>query len=292
MQQESFETSCAFLLYEVSRLLRKRFDAKVSDLGFTQSTWRVIGFLARSGEMRPSDLGDQLAIETAPLVGILDRLATEGWIVRRADPSDRRAKLVRVTEKSLPIFRIMQTRFRELEAEFLASLGDEQQQQLIQCLLKIRYDLSEGHCAGDSEVHGTFWLLLDCARRMSRLFGLRLAELGFTRTQWLVLSSTLKREGIRQIELASLLELAPAPLGKVVDQLEDRGWLERRPDEQDRRAKRLYLSDLRANELASIRRQFSRLQGTIVRSLTAHERRKLSETLQAIHHQLLGRTDQ
>ena len=66
----------------------------------------------------------------------------------------------------------------------------------------------------------------------------RVRELGLTRVQLRVLF-TLERTkgGISQTELADLLEMEKAPLGKIIDRLEDGGWVVRRHHPTDRRAK-------------------------------------------------------
>lgn len=51
------------------------------------------------------------------------------------------------------------------------------------------------------------------------------------------------RDGMRLTDLAKGAGMAPQSIGELVDQLEDLGMVERRPDPDDRRAKRVYLTD-------------------------------------------------
>src|SRR6478735_3305576 len=62
---------------------------------------------------------------------------------------------------------------------------------------------------------------------------------GMTRAQWAVL---LRREGLKQSDLAEDLDIQPITLTRLVDRLCDNDLIERRPDPNDRRAKRLYLT--------------------------------------------------
>lgn len=82
------------------------------------------------------------------------------------------------------------------------------------------------------------WLFVDIHRLLSRNFESRVRDLGLTRVQLRVLF-TLERSkgGISQTELADLLEMEKAPLGKIIDRLEDGGWVVRRNHPTDRRAK-------------------------------------------------------
>ena len=69
---------------------------------------------------------------------------------------------------------------------------------------------------------------------------------GQTRAQWAVLLRLERREGLKQSDLAEDLDIQPITLTRLVDRLCDNGLIERRPDPNDRRAKRLYLTPGRA----------------------------------------------
>jgi len=86
------------------------------------------------------------------------------------------------------------------------------------------------------------YVLSDVARLMRTVFDRRVRELGLTRAQWLVLTRLTRRPGASQTELADMLELDRASAGRMIDRMENGGWLERRPDPVDRRIKRLHLT--------------------------------------------------
>ncbi len=67
------------------------------------------------------------------------------------------------------------------------------------------------------------------------------ARFGITRAQWAVLVKVERSEGMKQTELAELLEMQPITLTRLIDKLCDAGWIERRSDATDRRVNRLYL---------------------------------------------------
>ena len=87
------------------------------------------------------------------------------------------------------------------------------------------------------------FLIADVARMMRATFDRRVRRLGLTRSQWLVLSRLHRHPGISQSELADMLEVERATAGRMVDRLEVRGWLVRRPDPADRRINRLFLTE-------------------------------------------------
>ncbi len=88
------------------------------------------------------------------------------------------------------------------------------------------------------------WLTTDVARLMRTVFDRRVKALGLTRPQWLAIVRLKRRPGASQSELADMMEIERAPAGKIVDRLQERGWVERRPDPGDRRINRIFLTDL------------------------------------------------
>ena len=83
-------------------------------------------------------------------------------------------------------------------------------------------------------------LLYDVARIMRSNFDQRARTRGMTRAQWHILARVDRQPGLSQSELASICEVEPITVARLVDRLEKRGLLERRPDPRDRRIWRLH----------------------------------------------------
>ena len=66
---------------------------------------------------------------------------------------------------------------------------------------------------------------------------------GLTLSQFDVLATLLHGEGITQQELAERLLVTKGNVCGLIDRVGAAGWVERRPDPEDRRANRLYLTD-------------------------------------------------
>jgi DNA-binding MarR family transcriptional regulator len=96
-------------------------------------------------------------------------------------------------------------------------------------------------------------LLADVSRLMRRSFDQRARSIGVTRPQWRVLTMLIRHEGLNQGAIAELLEVEPITLCRMVDRLAEAGLVERRPDPNDRRAWRLYLTDKARPLLAELR---------------------------------------
>ena len=85
--------------------------------------------------------------------------------------------------------------------------------------------------------------LNDAARLLRTYADQRAKDLNMTRAQWAVLVRLQRCEGVKQSELAEALDLAPITLARLIDKLCASGLVERRDDDTDRRANRLYLTD-------------------------------------------------
>ena len=82
----------------------------------------------------------------------------------------------------------------------------------------------------------------DVSRMLRTVYDRRVEPLGLTRAQWRVLARISRHEGCTQTELAAELEIEKPTLGRLVDRLEGNGWVERHPDKQDARTKRVFLT--------------------------------------------------
>ena len=84
-------------------------------------------------------------------------------------------------------------------------------------------------------------VLHDVARLLRTRFDQRARARGMTRAQWIILARLSRQPGLSQNELAAICEVEPITVGRLVDRLEARGCVERRPDPTDRRVNRLHL---------------------------------------------------
>jgi len=85
------------------------------------------------------------------------------------------------------------------------------------------------------------FLLHDVARLLRVDADKRASAHGMTRAQWGILIWLDRQPGLSQKELAELLEVEPITVARLIDRLEARGMVERRPDPKDRRIWRLHL---------------------------------------------------
>ena len=144
------ERSLGFLLHDVSRLLRKRFDRRARTIGLTRAQWSVLAHLSRNEGINQAALADILEIEPITLVHQLDKLEAAGWIERRLDAADRRVRLLFITATGRKILEKMQVLGAETRAEALAGIPAAEHEALIETLLKVKGNLSERETASQS----------------------------------------------------------------------------------------------------------------------------------------------
>jgi MarR family transcriptional regulator for hemolysin len=95
--------SFGFLLRDVSRLYVRRFEQRAAALGLTLPQCRALVYLALNEGVGQARLAELTDVEPMTLVRILDRMASDGWLERRVDASDRRARCIYLKAKARPL---------------------------------------------------------------------------------------------------------------------------------------------------------------------------------------------
>jgi DNA-binding MarR family transcriptional regulator len=131
------------------------------------------------------------------------------------------------------------------------------------------------------------WLAADVARLMRTVFARRVRALGLTRPQWLALVRLKRRPGASQSELADMMEIEKAPAGRIIDRLVEKGWIARRPDPDDRRINRIYLTDLGERVHAAIRPISEATVADALGGLTDAEKDRLTDLLSRVKSRLV-----
>ena len=93
----------AFLVNDVARLLRTFADQRARQFGMTRAQWAVLARLESNEGLKQSELAEMLDLQPITLTRLVDRLAANDLIERRADPDDRRAKRLYLTQAARPL---------------------------------------------------------------------------------------------------------------------------------------------------------------------------------------------
>ncbi|QND47202.1 MarR family transcriptional regulator [Rhizobium lusitanum] len=146
-----------FLLHDVARLLRKRFEQRAKDLGLTRSQWQTLAYLSNNEGIHQAGLAEMLEIEPITLVRILDKLADRGLVERRQHPNDRRSWMLYMSDEARPLLDTMRGLGDQTRREALQGVPFEEHERLYQLLTLMKSNLVQACRAtvGDKETnHG------------------------------------------------------------------------------------------------------------------------------------------
>ena len=135
------QPNLGFVLHDVARLLRKRFEQRVRGLGFTRSQWQVLVHLAQHEGINQVGLAEILEIEPITLLRILDRLEAAGLVERRTHAADRRVRLLYLTPEARPALETMRELGELTRAEALAGVAGEERERLLETLCTMKTNL-------------------------------------------------------------------------------------------------------------------------------------------------------
>lgn len=126
------------------------------------------------------------------------------------------------------------------------------------------------------------FILNDVARLMRTTFDRRVKSLGFTRSQWWVLNHLFRNDGVTQSELADILEVEKATLGRLLDRMEQKGWIRREGHAGDRRAKRVFLTNEVEPALKAMRVAAAEVRRDALAGLPVSQQEQFVDALLAI----------
>ncbi|WP_425406763.1 MarR family winged helix-turn-helix transcriptional regulator [Hwanghaeella sp.] len=132
------------------------------------------------------------------------------------------------------------------------------------------------------------FLLHDVARLMRAEFDRRSRTLQLTRSQWWVLNFVYAYEGATQTELADQCEVERATMGRLLDKLEEKGWVRREADGQDRRIRRVYLTGEVLELMIALRGIGAGVRESAMAGIDRDEQDRFVDTLMKIKGNLLA----
>ena len=135
----------AFLLSDVTRQMRRRFDERARSSGATGTQWRTLKILERFEGINQGQLAERLEVEPITACRMIDRLEESGLVERRRDPGDRRAWQIFLTEKSRPVLAELHITAAAMIEELLQGLSTRQRDELNATLNVMRSNLTIGN---------------------------------------------------------------------------------------------------------------------------------------------------
>ncbi|WP_245295286.1 MarR family winged helix-turn-helix transcriptional regulator [Manganibacter manganicus] len=108
----------------VSRKMRTLFNARVLEHGLTLARARTLLRIAQGGAANQKELAEELEIETATLVRLIDGLEAQGLIERCKVEGDRRAKQAVLTREGVAKANIVDGMVQQIRQEVLSDIED------------------------------------------------------------------------------------------------------------------------------------------------------------------------
>lgn len=115
-----------YTVKELARAWRAEFDRRFRPLGLSDTSWVVIWVLSEHGPMVQRKLADIMGVEGPTLVRLLDRMENDGWVQRQASATDRRFKLVVLTEQARPVYDTMLTVGMAVRDELMRDIPEDE----------------------------------------------------------------------------------------------------------------------------------------------------------------------
>lgn len=140
-----FERTFGWLLHDTQRLIRRNWERglKSAGIGISEPQARVIAFLYRQeGGLTQTQLAQELGMEKAPLGRLLDRMEEGGFIIRRDDPADRRARIVFITDLGMAQLPVMKETTRTIFSKAFSGIPTAKVDVLLDVLEGMRANLS------------------------------------------------------------------------------------------------------------------------------------------------------
>ena len=133
-----------YLLKTVTDILEKEANYMLKTQGLTWSQSRLIGFLARNGGARTQkEIEDFLEVSHPTVVGIVSRMEQNGFVSCSLDPSDRRNKIVSLTDKSIETGKRILDALTKQDLAMFSGFSDDERAQLDGFLIRIYNNLND-----------------------------------------------------------------------------------------------------------------------------------------------------
>jgi DNA-binding MarR family transcriptional regulator len=134
--------SLGFLMVDITRLLRRAFKQRLEGSDLTLAQARALVYIFNQEGVRQVELADQLEIQPITLARLIDQLEEMKLVVRKPDPTDRRAHLIYLTEAAQPHLDAIEEVSAAIRADATRDFSEQELAVLMSALQKIRSRLS------------------------------------------------------------------------------------------------------------------------------------------------------
>ena len=117
------------------------FDRALAPLGITRSQWWVLAFISRKDGLPQTQLANELDVGKVAVGALIDRLEASGFVLRQADPVDRRVKRVYVTKQARGFLEKLRKETDKFNAQIVNGIDRKQLEAASDALLDMKHNL-------------------------------------------------------------------------------------------------------------------------------------------------------
>jgi MarR family transcriptional regulator for hemolysin len=141
MPAQPMNREFAFTIMDVARMIKTYADQRARQFGISRAQWAVLVRIDRSEGLKQSELAEILDLQPISLTRLLDRLADNKLIERRADPNDRRANRLFLTPAARPLLEQLADLGEDMMATVLDGLDAKTIERTLRDLERVRENL-------------------------------------------------------------------------------------------------------------------------------------------------------
>jgi DNA-binding MarR family transcriptional regulator len=137
------EANVGHLCFLISKEMRTVLDRGLAEFDLRAQQAAVLLQCCRQDGASPSYLASAVGTDTAGITGLLDQLEKRDLVLRRTNPSDRRAAIVEPTPKGRALLPRIGNVFRTLQVQSLAGFSKEDTSRLADLLRRLQHNVAE-----------------------------------------------------------------------------------------------------------------------------------------------------
>ncbi|WEF26233.1 MarR family transcriptional regulator [Klebsiella aerogenes] len=138
------QLSFSHLLYLTAHHWRLAVNRRLKNLGMSQASWVAVSAIARHAQpLSQSELAQELGVESATIVPLINRLVELELVERVKPASDKRKRLLVATDKGMALFHQVKAVADELREEILTAITPEEREQTQLVLEKLLHEVEK-----------------------------------------------------------------------------------------------------------------------------------------------------
>jgi MarR family transcriptional regulator, transcriptional regulator for hemolysin len=145
-----FNQTAVFLINDISRRARHRFEFHARALGISFAQWRVLFWLDRLENLNQSNVAELLGVGRITMSRMVDRLSDAGLVEREPNHSDRRMWNLRLTERASYLIDNLKQISTQVERDMLGPFSSSERETLMVFLSSMRNGMQSGYGEDES----------------------------------------------------------------------------------------------------------------------------------------------